>query len=154
MPVRKESIFAECLPREAEVENAKQLQDALAARMRDDESVCLSFVHGEGEADSVMLAPALVKALLEMLEQVSSGKGFQMIPLGAYLITQQAADMLNVSRLYSLELLKEGEIPYKRVGRYRRVPKEDLFAYRERTRAEHRRLLGEILKFDQEHGMP
>lgn len=153
MTALREAAFSARLPDKVETKNAKQLQDIIAAQMRNDDSVRLSLANEEGGTETVTLAPALAKAFLELLQLISSGHGFQMIPLGTYLTTQQAADLLNVSRPYLLELLEEGKMPYKKIGRHRRVPAEDLFAYRERMRAEQKRLLKKILQFDQENNL-
>ena len=88
-----------------------------------------------GEIQTVTLAPALTASLLEVLRLVSSGRGFRMIPVEAELTTQQAADLLNVSRPFLVNLLENGDVPFTKTGRHRRVRADDLFAYKEKRDA-------------------
>jgi excisionase family DNA binding protein len=52
--------------------------------------------------------------------------------------TQQAADMLNVSRPYVVKLIKQGDLIAEKVGRHRRIKASNLDAYRRRQRAASR----------------
>ena len=68
------------------------------------------------------------------------------------LTTQQAADILNVSRLFLVKLLDEGAIPYIKVGFHRRIRFKDLIIYRERRKVMRRQGLKELTQFLQEEG--
>ena len=68
------------------------------------------------------------------------------------LTTQQAADILNVSRLFLVKLLEEGAIPYIKVGSHRRIRFKDLIIYREQRKVMRRRGLKELTQFLQEEG--
>ena len=93
----KEAYF-DRLPDEVEIRNAEQLRTIVASQIREGERTTLSLALDSGKAQSVTLTPALAASLLEVLRLVSSGRGFRMIPVESELTTQQAADLLNVSR--------------------------------------------------------
>ena len=71
-----------------------------------------------------------------------------MIPVEAQLTTQQAADLLNVSRPFLLKLLKNEEIPFTMTGRHRRVRADDIFAYKENRDAERSKALNALARMD------
>lgn len=87
----------------------------------------------------ITLTPALSDLFLELLGYIGSGDAVTLLPFQEMLTTQQAADLLNVSRPYLIKLIEKGDIPHSMVGRHRRVKTEDLFAYklaRDSARAE------------------
>jgi len=66
------------------------------------------------------------------------------------LTTQQAADMLNVSRPHLTKLLKEGKIGFEEVGKHRRVPLAALMAYRAEKVHRQEAALAELARLGQE----
>jgi excisionase family DNA binding protein len=76
---------------------------------------------------------------LELLRYIGSGDAVTLLPIQQMLTTQQAADLLNVSRPFLIKLIEKGDIPHSMVGRHRRLKAEDVFAYksaRDNARAE------------------
>ena len=76
-----------------------------------------------------------------------------MIPVHAELSTQEAADMLSISRPSLIQQLDEGKIEYRKVGTHRRVRFESLMTYKRRVRAERLAVLNELAAYDQEIGI-
>ena len=149
--LRKEAFF-DRLPDEVEIKNAEQLRTIVASQIKEGEPTKLSLALEDGEVRTVTLAPALTASLLEVLRLVSSGRGFRMIPVESELTTQQA-DLLNVSRPFLVKLLEEGEIPFAKTGRHRRVRADDLFAYKEKRDASRSDALSDLAAMDAEEGL-
>jgi excisionase family DNA binding protein len=78
---------------------------------------------------SVELPEGAIHLLKEILQYMAKGKAITLIPSDSELSTQQAADMLGVSRPHLVKLLEEGKIPYRKIGSHRRILFEDLGKY-------------------------
>jgi excisionase family DNA binding protein len=95
----------------------------------------------------VALPLAAVQLLSHILRKMAEGCAVELIPTRAELTTQQAADLLNVSRPYLVSLLESNAIPYRRVGTRRRILFEHVMAYKE---AEDAKRLDALNKLTQE----
>ncbi|GLW65764.1 hypothetical protein Arub01_40080 [Actinomadura rubrobrunea] len=106
-----------------------------------------------GAEDALVLPREVVMLLTFILSQAAAGRGVSVMPSHAELSTQQAADMLNVSRPYLIGLLESGAIPYRLVGRHRRIRWDDLMEYKRKTEAKSRAAADELAALGQELGI-
>lgn len=90
------------------------------------------------------LTPELADALLKVAEQLSRGKAVFIAPYETELTTQDAADLLGVSRPTLIKLLETGAIPFEKVGRHRRVLLADVQRYAADRHREDVRMLDEL----------
>ncbi|GMQ98351.1 MAG: hypothetical protein BMS9Abin17_0859 [Acidimicrobiia bacterium] len=129
---------------EATVPTDEEVKLAIAAR---DE---LGAVAGQLDEDSAasVVVPSGVEVprkaflvLLDALGELAKGRVLQLVTGDAELSTQQAADLLNVSRPYLIRLLEDDQIPYRRVGNRRRIRAEDVLAYKRRDDVHRREVL-------------
>ena len=133
------------LPTRDEIACAAQAVTALAyARAGNG---VLAIHHEDGEP--VRLAPAIADLVIDLLGGVASGHAVTLVPTGAMLTTQQAADILSVSRPHLSKLLKSGEIPFVSVGSHRRVKHADLMAYIGRRDAARHAALDDLARLGQ-----
>ena len=134
------------LPTQEEIESAAEASRALAHARSGSGRLVLSGKNG----DDVQMAPAIADLIVALLDHVASGNMVTFVPTGAMLTTQQAADILNVSRPFLSKLLKENRIPHIPVGSHRRVMFSDLMAYKERRDSTRRAALDELADLGQE----
>ena len=144
MPVVKESepIFAP----NSDATIMKQLDEELAQNRG-----VAKLVTPQGS--EIRLPYSILKVLVEVVHEMARGNAVRVMPIHAELTTQQAAELLNVSRPFLVSLLEQGEIKYRKVGTHRRILLEDLLVYKDRRDRERLSALDELAKEDQRLGL-
>lgn len=135
------------LPTPDEVEVARSSSRTLA-KYADEDRVSLT-INGQQSKDELILPGTAVDLLLNILSELSQGNAINVMPVHAELSTQEAANLLNVSRPHLVKLLETGEIDFKKVGTHRRVLAKDLLAYKTRIDSARSAALDELAEISQ-----
>ncbi len=85
---------------------------------------------GEAADRDVTLPPEMMAVMLDALEHLAHGQAVSVIPAREEISTQQAADLLGVSRPFLVRLLDEGRLPFRKIGVRRRVRMKDVQAFK------------------------
>jgi excisionase family DNA binding protein len=131
---------------------AKKSGERLAAHVGEPKGLRVQVKSGQTSEELVLPASA-VRVLVRVLEEMGRGNAVTLTPIGAELTTQQAADLLNVSRPHLVKLLDEGALPSRKVGTHRRVLLEDLLAYKREFLAMRQAALEELAALSQDLDM-
>jgi excisionase family DNA binding protein len=135
------------IPTDQEVSLAAESSRLLAACLGEGETARLRLIDGNVD---VTVPVAAIHMLVDILNQMAQGNAISLVPVHAELTTQQAADLLNVSRPYLVKKLEAGEIPFHKLGRHRRIRFSDLMVYMEHVDRESRQALDELASQAQE----
>lgn len=107
----------------------------------------------DAKEETIELPPSAFRLLSDILAEMAKGNAVTFLPVHAELTTQQAADFLNVSRPYLIDLLEKGTIPFHKVGTHRRVLFKDVVQYKKNIDQKRLEALEALSKADQELGL-
>ena len=107
----------------------------------------------EETKEKIKIPLRALKLLVKILEATSQGKPISIIPIATEMTTQAAAEFLGCSRPHLVKLLEDGEIPFTKVGKHRRVRFEDLAVHKREKKEEREALLIQIMKGDEKFGL-
>lgn len=150
--------FEEAVRRMTPVELPHEQRHAVVALMR-----LLEHIHPDpaspvayqlvSPTGQTLEVPEAVLVLMErVVELLARGDAISVVPVGRELTTQQAADLLNVSRQYLVRLLDEGRIPFRRTGTHRRLRVPDVLQYRRKRDQERLAALDDLARLSQDFG--
>jgi excisionase family DNA binding protein len=146
--IRRMTPVAAPAEQRAEVEALSRVLDR-AARADLERNAC-KLVGPSGEA--IPIPESVFYALERVAEVLARGDSLTIVPVGKEMTTQQAADLLNVSRQYLVRLLDEGRIPFAKTGRHRRIRIEDVLAFKEERDRSRKAGLDELTRISEELG--
>ncbi|MCY4448102.1 MAG: helix-turn-helix domain-containing protein [Chloroflexi bacterium] len=121
----------------------------LLSRVGAEPTASLTGPNGE----HLVLPPAVFAVLRDVVEAMSNGQAVTIAPVHQRLTTQEAADLLGISRPTLVKLLESGEIAFEQPGRHRRVRLASVLAYRQRRSSQRRESLDRMVEIASESGM-
>ena len=139
---------------EAITELDRTLESALEAQAQEPHGASVHLPALVGPDGSHVPMPVAVYELLhEIVHRMARGDSITLVPRHKELTTQQAAEVLNISRPFLIKLLDRDEIPYRWEGTHRRIKLQDVLAYRDRRSARRRRGIEHLAQKSQELGI-
>jgi len=142
------------LPSEREVRAAVQGQSVLAAYLATQvETQHILIFDDQKQPREVELPTSSLRALVDILAELADGNAARVVPVHAELNTQEAADLLNVSRPRFVKLLEDGELAFHQAGKHGRVRFADLMQYKETCERASEQAMAELARQSQELGM-
>lgn len=149
------TIFSKTsLPVEREIQAAVRGQRALAAFLATRlETQEIQIFDDHNQAHQVELPTSALRLLVDILAELAEGNAVKIVPIHAELTTQEAADLLNVSRPHLVKLLEAGALPFHKTGKHRRVRFADLMQFKSERDLASANAMEELAKQAQEFGM-
>lgn len=143
------------VPDDATVAQAAEAVDTLGPFLRHHpDAVGASVLLTADDKRATLEIPGqALRLLVDILTEIANGNGVTVAPVHTELTTQQAADLLNVSRPYLVKLLDSRRIPHRRVGNRRRILLADVIEYKDRDEAERREITNELTAEAQRLGL-
>jgi len=123
---------------------AKKARQALASHQDQFMGLHVQIVQKRKTPERLLLPPSAVPLLFAILDEMSVGNAVTLIPVHAELTTQEAADVLNVSHPFLVNLLDEQKILYRKVGTHQRILYADLMRYKHQIDADRRATLDQL----------
>lgn len=124
--VRQSAPIAVPAAQRADLEALRRRLAELQGRAGADRQYAFVGVSGE----PIPVPESLFVVMARAVEFMARGDAVNVVPTGQELTTQQAADILNVSRQYVVRLVNEGRIPCTKTGAHRRLRVEDVLAFK------------------------
>ncbi len=142
------------IPSETEMQLSRASSQFLASHLPLRTGACrLRLVSDDIPGEEIEIPASALHLLIDVLAQMAQGNAVTLMPIQAELTTQEAADLLQVSRPHLVKLLETGQIPFHRVGRHRRVRLQELMAYKQQIDTARSQVLDELVAQAETLGM-
>jgi excisionase family DNA binding protein len=142
------------LPDEHEAQTALQGQRALAAYLSTSVGTQRIQIYDDNnQAHPIELPTSALRLLVDILAELADGNAVRVVPVHAELTTQEAADLLNVSRPHVVKLLEANALPYHKTGKHRRIRFVDLMRFKAQRAQSSEEAMSALMKQAQELGM-
>jgi excisionase family DNA binding protein len=141
------------VPNSKDIALAKESSQILAAFLKDKSKSFDLQLNDPNSTKKITIPASASIMLLDILTQMSKGNAVAITPVHAELTTQEAADLLVVSRPFMIKQLEEGKIPFKMVGTRRKILFEDLMKYKEDIYRARQESLDKLIQDAQDNDM-
>ena len=142
------------IPSKKEIALARKSSRILSnVSLRKNTSIEIMLEEAKKQPQNITLPLSAFKLLLTILTEMAEGNTVTLVPMLAELTTQEAANFLNVSRPFLIQLLESKKIPFRKVGTRRKILFQDLMAYKTKTDEARRKVLDELSKEAQKLGI-
>ncbi len=142
------------LPSTRDIATAVAGQRALAAFLHTKtETQRIHVFDDQEQPHAIELPTAALRLLIDILAELADGNAVQVLPIHAEVTTQEAADLLNVSRPHFVKLLEQGALPFHKTGKHRRIQFADVMAYKARRDANSEAAMDALAQQAQDLGM-
>lgn len=120
------------LPADREIQAAIEGQRTLAAYLSTRaDTQRIQIIDDQSHTHQLELPTSALRLLVDILAELAEGNAVRIVPIHAELTTQEAADLLNVSRRHLVKLLEDGQLPFHRTGKHRRIRFGDLMQFKQ-----------------------
>lgn len=146
------SVTTRAMPTQLDETQQEQARQLLGALRRPTPSGRVAMMSPDAPATSIELPAEVYRLLIDILGHLADGDAVTVAPIHAEVTTQQAADLLNVSRPHLIKLLEREALPFHRVGNRRKVALRDVLAFRRQLIDGHREKVDRHLRDSEELG--
>lgn len=132
-------------PSQTDIRMAKETSRRLSRIATPGRALRISPGNGESvETEQIEIPAGAVPLIQAVLAAMARGDAVSIVPIHARLTTQQAADLLGVSRPYLIGILEAGKLGYTKVGKHRRIVLQDLLAFKRKHHEASQKGLDEL----------
>lgn len=146
-------VIAPAQPDETDISTAVEVLPHIKDYLASHTDSVIRLVVADDPQETLVVPRRAVELLARVLAHMAAGQGVSVVPAHAELTTQQAAELLNVSRPFLIGLLDGGEIEYRKVGKHRRIKAQSLMAYMARDDRARREAADELTRLNHEMGL-
>ncbi|QQR81579.1 MAG: helix-turn-helix domain-containing protein [Deltaproteobacteria bacterium] len=149
--MKSKSYSLQVLPSDEDISLARASAEELSLLLAKIPKAYRARVQMDGQD---LILPRQALALLrDLLAEMAQGNIVSIVPTHHLLTTQEAANILNVSRPFLIQILESGRVPFTKVGTHRRIRYKDLIVYKEERDLENAKLLDELTDEAQKNDM-
>lgn len=119
------------------------------AKYIDEEDISVRVGSGT-DGETVTIPQQTLRQIIDLLTEIAKGNAVTLLPVHKELTTQDAANVLHCSRPHLVKLLRQGDIPYEKIGTHRRIKCQDLMEYKAKSKEREREAARELTALAQE----